>query len=169
MTVGFHDATIADLPNIDRIFRTSFCDTFAHLYRPEDLETFLAKFTPQAWRAEMDDPACVFRIAEANGEPAGFVKIGPLTLPVEPSGKALELRQLYVLEDHQGSGIAAQLMEWVLDKARGSGATGIYLTVYTGNHRARRFYERHGFEAVGRYDFMVGNQADEDVIMRKLL
>jgi hypothetical protein len=29
-----------------------------------------------------------------------------------------------------------------------------------------RFYERRGFAAVGRYDFMVGNHADEDIIMR---
>jgi RimJ/RimL family protein N-acetyltransferase len=38
-----------------------------------------------------------------------------------------------------------------------------------GNERARRFYDRYGFEAVGRYDFMVGNQADEDIIMMKAL
>ena len=32
-----------------------------------------------------------------------------------------------------------------------------------------RFYDRYGFEAEGRYDFMVGNHADEDIIMRKAL
>ena len=63
----------------------------------------------------------------------------------------------------------AQLMDWAIDEARRRGAEELYLTVYTDNHRARRFYERYGFEAVGRYDFMVGSHADEDVIMRKLL
>ena len=38
--------------------------------------------------------------------------------------------------------------------------------MYVDNHRARRFYERYGFEAVGRYTFMVGNHADEDHLMR---
>jgi RimJ/RimL family protein N-acetyltransferase len=41
--------------------------------------------------------------------------------------------------------------------------------VYTDNPRARRVYERFGFELVGPYAFMVGNQADEDIIMRKRL
>lgn len=169
MTVRFHDATLDDLPAVDRLFRESFCETFAHLYRPEDLDAFLAKFTPDAWRAEMRDPAYAFRLAEAGGDAAGYAKVGPLTLPVEPSGKAVELRQLYVLKPHQGSGIAAQLMDWALEKARSFAASEIYLTVYTDNHRARRFYERYGFEAIGRYDFMVGSQADEDIIMRKPL
>ena len=46
------DATAADLPAIDRVFRRSFCDTFAHLYRPDDLASFLAQFTPEAWAEE---------------------------------------------------------------------------------------------------------------------
>ena len=32
--------------------------------------------------------------------------------------------------------------------------------------KIRAVYERYGFEAVGRYDFMVGTHADEDIIMR---
>ena len=46
------------------------------------------------------------------------------------------------------------------------GAKKIYLSVFIDNRRARRFYERHGFEAVGSFAFMVGTHADEDVIMR---
>ncbi len=36
-------------------------------------------------------------------------------------------------------------------------------------HRARRFYERYGFDKVGRYTFMVGAYADEDIVMRLAL
>jgi RimJ/RimL family protein N-acetyltransferase len=45
----------------------------------------------------------------------------------------------------------------------------VILSVYVDNHRARRFYERHGFEPVGRYDFMVGSHADEDLILRHVI
>ena len=167
MNTSFRDAAVEDLPTIDRVFRTSFCDTFAHLYEEWDLAAFLAKFTPEAWRQEFDDPAYAFRVAEVAGEVVGYVKLGPLTLPVEPVPGAMELRQLYLLKQQHGSGIARQLMDWALDEARRRGAEQLYLTVYKDNHRARRVYERYGFEAVGRYDFMVGEQADEDIIMRK--
>jgi len=166
MTVTYRTATAADVETIDRIFRTSFCDTFAHLYRTEDLDAFLGKFTRDAWLREIEDPAYVFRIAEDGGEPAGFLKLGPLSLPVEPKGRVIELRQLYILKDWHGAGIARELTDWFLAEARQRGAQEIYLTVYTDNHRARRFYERYGFEVVGPYAFMVGEQADEDLIMR---
>jgi GNAT superfamily N-acetyltransferase len=163
------DATAADLSAIDRVFRQSFCETFAHLYQPKDLAAFLAQFTPEAWADEFDDASYRFRVAEVDGQVVGYVKLGPSALPVETDRRAVELRQIYVLKDHHGSGIAAALSKWAIDEARRLRFEELYLTVYVDNHRARRFYERYGFQPVGRYDFMVGNHADEDIIMRKTL
>src|SRR5690348_14556522 len=108
---SFRNATAADLPAIDRVFRQSFCDTFAHLYRPEDLESFLAQFTPAAWREEFDDPRYRFRVAEFDGETVGFLKLGPSALPIETDKRAIELRQIYILKGFHGVGIAHALLE----------------------------------------------------------
>lgn len=169
MTISYRDATIADASVLDDIFDTSFCDTFAHLYDQRDLDTFRSSFTLADWEKQLEDPAYAFRIAEVDSEPVGYLKLGPLKLPIEPKGEALLLDQLYILKDHHGTGIAHHLMDWALVEALRRGADELYLTVYIDNHRARHFYARYGFEAVGRYDFMVGNHADEDVIMRKTL
>ena len=60
-------------------------------------------------------------------------------------------------------------MDWAIATARARGAQDLFLSVYVDNHRARRFYERYGFERVGRYQFMVGAHADEDDLMRLAL
>jgi ribosomal protein S18 acetylase RimI-like enzyme len=169
MTITYRDATPEDAATLDRIFDTSFCDTFARLYRKEDLDAFLSSFGLADWEAELRDPAFAFQIAEADGEPAGYLKLGPLKLPVETVRPAILLDQLYVLKEHHGAGIAHALMDWALTEAKRRGAEEMYLTVFVDNQRARRFYDRYGFEAVGRYDFMVGSHADEDNIMRKAL
>ena len=169
MTVTYRDATRADAAKLDGIFDTVFCDTFAHLYREEDLNAFLSSFGVPDWEEQLEDPAFACRLAEADSIPVGYVKLGPLKLPVGEESPALLLDQLYILKDYHGVGIAHALMDWTLEEARRRGATRLYLTVYVDNHRARRFYDRYGFEAVGRCDFMVGNHADEDIIMRKLL
>jgi diamine N-acetyltransferase len=169
MTISYRDATAADAATLDRIFDKSFCDTFAHLYRPEDLNAFLSSFGIADWEAQLNDPAYAFRIAESDREPVGYVKLGPLKLPVETSRQSMLLDQLYILKEHHGVGIAHGLMDWALAEAGSRGAEEMYLTVFIDNHRARRFYDRYGFVPVGRYDFMVGSHADEDVIMMKAL
>ena len=166
MSVSYRRGTLGDIRAIDTVFRDAFCDTFAHLYSAEDLRTFLAQFSDEAWAGEIGDKAYAFCLAEDGGRAVGFVKIGPSTLPVDPAGPAIELRQIYVLRPYRGTGIAAHLTEWALAEARERGAEEIYLTVYTDNPRARRFYERYNFEYVGPYKFMVGDHADEDIIMR---
>ena len=169
MTIIYRDATPADAGALDRIFDTTFRDTFGHIYRAEDLETFRASFGVAEWEAELAQPAYAIRIAEAAGEPVAYAKLGPMKLSVDSKRPAIFLNHLYVLKDHQGAGIAQVLMDWILAEAKDRGAEELYLTVFVENHRARRFYDRYGFEAAGRFDYMVGNHADEDIIMRKAL
>jgi len=155
-------ATAADLPAIDRVFRTSFCDTFAHLYSAQDLASFLQQFTPEAWGAEFADPTFAFQVGEVDGTLLGYAKVGPVKLPhVEPTG-AVELKQLYLLKEAHGTGLAHELMGWVTDEARRRGARRIALSVWEDNRRAQAFYQRYGFEDRGPYAFMVGEQADCD-------
>jgi ribosomal protein S18 acetylase RimI-like enzyme len=166
MTISYRRAGPEDAAAIGRLFRAVFCDTFAHLYRPEDLDAFLSKFTPDAWAAELSDEHYAFQVAEAGGQVVGFVKLGPPQLPVEGKQPWVELRQLYISSEWRGAGAARELMDWALGEAKARGGEGLYLTVYTENWRARRFYEKYGFVEVGPYAFMVGEQADEDLIMR---
>ena len=166
MTISYRGGDPVDAAAIDRLFRTSFCDTFAHLYRPEDLEAFLSKFTLDAWAGELSDERYAFQVAEAGGQVIGFVKLGPPELPVEGKRPWIELRQLYIANEWRGAGAARELMDWALAEAKARGGVELYLTVYTENWRARRFYEKYGFVEVGPYAFMVGEQADEDLIMR---
>lgn len=167
--IGYRDAGPADLAAVDRLFRRSFAATFAHLYRPADLAAFFARFTPTAWAAELAQPDLAIRLAEDGGTLVGFAKISAPTLPVEPVGTAIELRQLYLDEVAKGTGAADALLGWAIERAVAAGAGELFLSVFVDNGRARRFYERHGFVDIGRYAFTVGEHVDEDRIMRLAL
>jgi len=164
--ITYRDATLEDAAALADLHRRSFVETFAHLYRPEDLAAFLEKLSEEGFRGELLDGEHQVRFAEADGEPVAFVKLGPITLPVQPSRPALEFRQLYVLGQWQGAGVAQALSQWAIDQARLRGAEELYLSVFTENHRAKAFYRRYGFTYVGPYKFMVGDQADEDEIWK---
>ena len=169
MPLTLRAPTPADAPALAQVARETFTETFGHLYAPEDLAAFLEQHTPEAWAAQLADPAYAIRLAEADGALAGFVKLGPPSLPFTPERGAIELRQFYLLASHHGTGFAQVMMDWVFGEARARGHQALYLSVFTDNHRARRFYARRGFEEVGPYTFMVGNHEDEDIVMRLAL
>jgi Acetyltransferases len=169
MSVSYRDGVPGDGKAVSQLFRESFIATFGHLYAPEDLDAFLEGVTPETFEHELANPDFAFRLAEDSGRLAGFVKLGPDNLPGKALPGTIELYQLYVLKRWHGSGIARELMDWAIAEARRQGARHLTLTVYIDNHRARRFYERYGFEEVGKYIFMVGNHADDDRIMRLTL
>jgi GNAT superfamily N-acetyltransferase len=167
--IAYRDAGPADLAAVDVLFRRSFEATFGHLYAPADLAAFFARFTPDAWAAELARPDLAIRLAEDDGTLVGYAKVSDPTLPVEPAGPALELRQLYLDAPAQGTGVGAALLDWTIATARDRGAGELFLSVFVDNHRAKRFYARRGFEWIGRYDFPVGDHVDQDDLMRLVL
>jgi diamine N-acetyltransferase len=164
MTPRYRNATPADLPAIDALYRESFTATFGHLYAQENYDAFMAQFTPEAWRHEFDRDGAAFRLAEDDTGLLGYCWVGPVTLPVPPGPAATELHQLYLTERAKGSGVAAALMDWALATARTTGAARVVLSVYVDNHRAQRFYARYGFREIGKYQFRVGDHVDDDRI-----
>jgi GNAT superfamily N-acetyltransferase len=166
---SFRLAGTDDAPSLSKLGAETFTETFGHLYDPSDLALFLVNHGEDRWRQELADAEFSVLIVENEGEAIGYAKVGPPHLPFEPRGAAVELRQFYLLEPWQGQGIADTMMQWVIDDAERRGGGDIYLSVFVNNDRARRFYERWGFVAEGRCAFMVGNHADEDVVMRRPL
>ena len=165
--IAYRDAVAADGPELAQMARRSFTDTFGTLYRQEDLALFLDQaFGSSGLPADLTDPAYRVRVAIEQGRIVGYCKIGPVTFPGEWPETAMELHQLYILSDHHGAGLAPVLMDWALDTMRAQGASEVILSVYVDNHRARRFYERYGFEEIGQYTFMVGSHEDDDRLMR---
>ena len=132
----------------------------------KQLAIFLENHSIEVWERELSDRAFAVRVAELEGEMVAYAKLGPPHLPFEPRGEAAELRQLYVVEEVKGQGVGRALIDWVIQRARDRRADHLYLSVFTDNHRARRFYEKLGFEAEGTYHFMVGSHADDDIVMR---
>lgn len=53
-------------------------------------------------------------------------------------------------------------MQWLEERYN-----DIFVSVYSENEQAIRFYERFGFKKIIRYYFMVGRQPDLEYIMKK--
>ena len=163
-------ATPADGDALSRVARRCFMDTFGHAYQPDDVAAFLDKaFGPTGLAAQIGDPAHRIMLVEDGGEIAGFILLEAMSLPVDHPAGSLEIKRLYVLKPWQGRGVAQALIDWAIETARTEGAPALFLSVWADNARAIRFYERYGFTTVGFAPFTVGDQIDQDPVMRLTL
>lgn len=154
------------------VARRIFTDTFSQHYEAQAFRRFCDEvYLPGGSMAgDFDAPGVCWRVAMAGDHPIGYAKLTSLRTPAhDPAPKALELQQLYVLQNWHGAGVASTLMEWGLATARAQEAPELYLTVFDHNERAKRFYARYGFEEVGRCTFQLGDRIDDDRIWRTRL
>lgn len=163
-------ATIADAELLAELGARTFVESFGQLYAPDDLAAFLAdSHAPAAYARCLSDPAYALWIAEVDGSAVGYAQAGPCGLPhedVRPGDG--ELKRLYLRRDTQSGGIGGQLFAQVLAWLLRDGPRTLWISVWSENHGAQRFYARHGFEHVGEYAFIVGQQRDREFIYRRL-
>jgi diamine N-acetyltransferase len=158
---GQHEAA-----SLATLARTTFCDTFAHLYSAADLTAFLDEHkTEAAFARTLTDGRHVFRVAEQDGQLVGYCKLGlDASLPDLPDDwrGGIELKELYLSSKVQGAGVGPALMDWAVDEAKGRSAPTIVLSVWSENFRAQRFYQRYGFTHIADTYFMVGTHRDDE-------
>lgn len=167
------DATVSDAPAVAALGGEAFCAAFAYLYRPEDLNAFLAaNHVPEKAAAEIANPAMRVHLAvDEAGKLLGFCKLVLACGWREHARaeKVVELKQLYTDPTVTGRGIGAALMDWALAEAADQGAGEMQLSVWSGNDGAQRFYARYGFAKMADIHFIVGEQRDEEFLYAKLL
>lgn len=159
--------TPEDAAALAEIGRKTFVDTFAHLYSPENLELFVSTtYTHETAADDIANPDRLLRVVERDGKFIAYCKLG-LTYGFEHdvgNRKVMELKQLYLLAEAQGTGIAQELMAWMREEAQARGFDAVALTVWSENYKAQRFYEKHGFAKWADTYFMVGNHRDDEYI-----
>lgn len=99
--------------------------------------------------------------AERDGRIAGFITVGPAD--GDPASSAGEVYALNVDPDHWSCGIGRALLDAGLTHLRETGFADAILWVVPGNARARRFYERAGWQHDGasRRQPVLGVDVDE--------
>lgn len=162
-------ATLDDAATLADLGRVTFINAFGHLYTPEDLQAFIEEsHSVDAYARALANPACALWMAESEGLAIGYAQAGPCGLPhAEAQPGDGELKRLYMLPSAQNSGVGVGLLQVALDWLERDGPRTLWISVWSENYGAQRFYGRHGFEHAGEYEFIVGEQRDREFIYRR--
>ncbi|WP_286829354.1 MULTISPECIES: GNAT family N-acetyltransferase [Kordiimonas] len=83
----------------------------------------------------------------------GHAVIGSIAL-IDIGAGQVALRKMFVAQAYRGRtyGVAQKLLDFVIEEARGTGVTDIYLGTTAAFLAAHRFYEKNGFDLVDEHD-----------------
>lgn len=147
-TLTVRDATLADAGAIAAVHVASWQAAYRHSVPLDVLDTMAAADRIPAWEVRLTaapSRAAHVLVAEIGGAVVGLAGT-QLCDGEEPD--VGELLQLYLHPDAFGTGAAQQLHDIALDRFRADDCTVAQLDVEVDNLRARRFYERNGWQPV---------------------
>ncbi len=171
--ITIRQATLEDAKLLTDLSYTTFWDAFAHHPKnaPEDLSHYMRQaFSIEQISVELAEPNSLFLIASIDDKPAGYAKliIGSIEDGITAE-RPVELSRLYSHQEYLGRGVGQNLMDACFERARKHAHDVMWLGVWEFNPRAQRFYEKNGFEVVGRHTFQLGSDPQTDLLMQRKL
>lgn len=179
MTVRLRTATVDDAQLLSALGARLFAQTFESENTPEDMAAYLADaFNVRRQAEELGESRRVTLIAEdASGTAIGYaVLIREEKVESTAGERPVELRRIYVdsafhgqAVDGEQRGVGQLLLDACVDQARSWSCDVIWLAVWERNPRGIRFYEKHGFQKVGKKTFRLGADVQHDFVMARNL
>src|ERR1043165_5417513 len=165
------EATAADAALIADLSRQTFYDSFAADNTKADMDKFMIEtFTREKLMDEVGAPGNTFLLAYDGDEAVAYVRLRDATdTKLLIYGTALEIARIYAMQTSIGKGVGSALMQRCIDIARQRNAKVIWLGVWEKKYKAISFYIKWGFEQFGNHVFMLGNDAQTDLLMKKVL
>lgn len=169
--ITIRKASLADVDTIVHLGRETFIEAFAKDNTEADLNKYLQKYhNAEKITSEINTTNSTFFIAQDGDLPVGFMKLNTGDAQTEPLGdEHIEIERIYVKASHYGKKIGQLMMDKAILVAHQKDKKIIWLGVWEKNQRAIRFYEKNGFSAFGTHPFMVGDDLQTDVLMRRTL
>ena len=169
--LGIEKVDETELELLQLISRETFYDSFASMNTPENMAQYLEEgFSVEKLTRELNDPNSAFYFAHLDDEVVGYLKLnfgGAQTELQDPN--AVEIERIYVRRAFQGRSVGQALYDHALALARSRQARFVWLGVWEKNDRAIRFYDRNGFVPFGTHVFMLGDDAQTDMLMKRSL
>ncbi|HEY4320607.1 MAG TPA: GNAT family N-acetyltransferase [Gemmatimonadales bacterium] len=171
-TVHVRPGAPADASALAHLAVLTFRTTYEPFNTAANIDQYVgAAFAVDQVRSDLNADNLITLLASVDDELVGYgqLRLHVVTPLWVPGRHPVELHRFYVDAAWHGRHVAAHLLEHCVSAAAATGSTSLWLGVWQQNARAIRFYRKHGFHAVGRQEFMLGDDRQDDWLMAKPL
>ena len=160
-------ATPDDIAAYGEFCRRTFSETYRDHHDADALSRHVAAtFDASRLRADLEGERRTVLAVTAGQEWVAYALLTAGDAPPEVHGtRPMEIARFYVGAAWHGRGVAAPLMDAVLDEARRQGGDAAWLCVWEHNPRALRFYLGMGFELLGRTTYIFDGVPENDHLL----
>lgn len=161
-------ATTSDAKNIASLAMQVWLNTYA-------VDGIRAAFSNYVWEALspanfltiLNDPNRDIYKVEIDNHLIGFADINYHSVCEAGFRLTVEIEKLYIHENFCHRGIGKQLLDHVVLVLQEKAIDHMWLSVYEGNKRAIRFYEKYGFTCGGELFFELEHERHRNLVMVK--
>jgi ribosomal protein S18 acetylase RimI-like enzyme len=163
--VQINDSHIAALQQIGR---QTFSETFAESNSAENMAKYLDEaYSHEKLIAELNDPNSIFYFAMMDQNVIGYLKLNFGASQTElKDNNALEIERIYVLKEFHGKKVGQFLFVKAIEIAKEYHVAYVWLGVWENNKRALQFYTKNGFVEFDQHIFVLGDEAQTDIMMK---
>lgn len=153
---------------LQQIGRQTFAETFAESNTAENMAKYLEEaYSHEKLSAELNDPNSVFYFAVMEDKVIGYLKLNFGASQTElKDNDALEIERIYVLKEFHGKKVGQLLFEKAIQVAKEQHVSYVWLGVWENNKRALQFYTKNGFVEFDQHVFVLGDEAQTDIMMK---
>ncbi len=165
----FQRLNLDDLKQLNTIGRQTYFETFSWGNTPENMQLYLNQaFNEEQLTSELTDVNSEFYFARLNHLICGYLKISfGSSQNAFREENGMELVRIYVNKECQGKGVGNRMLGKAIKIARDREMSYIWLGVWEKNEKALSFYKNNGFKVVGKHSFIMGDDEQQDYLMKR--
>jgi ribosomal protein S18 acetylase RimI-like enzyme len=161
--------TLNNLEELIQIGKETYIDTFQIFCKKNVMEEYIEKaFSNYQILKELENKESEFYFIRNENELVGYLKINIGNAQTEfQTEDSLEIERIYIRNKYRGKKIGYKLIEHGIQRALELNKKEIWLGVWEKNQNAIEFYKKCGFEINGQHSFYMGNEKQNDYIMKR--
>ncbi|KAK5576550.1 hypothetical protein RB653_007694 [Dictyostelium firmibasis] len=168
--------------DIDKLIKVSiktFLDTFSSSNEGENMKRYIENaFNKQKIEKELNNLNSSFyllyngidEVSSIQNEPIGYFKLNDLDAQgsdnYEDTSNSIELERIYLLKEHQKKGLGQFMMDKAIEISKNKKRSYIWLGVWEKNYSSLEFYKKNGFIKFGCHTFTIGNDHQNDFLLK---
>ncbi len=160
-----------EILELQEISNKTFIEAFSNQNSQENMRKYLDEnLSIQRLTNELMNSESSFYFARMDEKIIGYLKVNFGKAQTDfKEDDSIEIERVYVLSEFQGKNVGQNLLNKAIEICGEKNAQFLWLGVWEKNYKAIRFYQKNGFVEFGNHPFILGDDIQTDILMKRHL